>query len=178
MDEQTNSIELAVTLATAWLGNPNTRCTPEEVHAFVRDSHATLLALSQPQAAGGAGEPAEEAREFVPAVSVRKSTADPEFILSMIDGKPYRALRRHLTTHGLTPETYRERYGLKSDYPMVAPAYAAKRSQLAKDLGLGRKGAAARAERSPDGDASADAPAGKRGNAKGRGARGANADAA
>ena len=57
----------------------------------------------------------------------------------MIDGKPYRVLRRHLTTHGLSPDEYRARYNLLADYPIVAPAYAAKRSEMAKSLGLGRK---------------------------------------
>jgi predicted transcriptional regulator len=75
----------------------------------------------------------------VPAVSIRKSLASPEFIISMIDGKPYRILRRHLTTHGLSPDEYRARYNLPANYPVVAPAYAAKRSEMAKSLGLGRK---------------------------------------
>ena len=57
----------------------------------------------------------------------------------MIDGKPYSSLKRHLTRHGLTPDEYRTRYGLKPDYPMVAPGYSEKRSAVAKALGLGRK---------------------------------------
>jgi len=57
----------------------------------------------------------------------------------MIDGKPYKTLRRHLSTHGLTPESYRARYNLKSDYPMVAPSYSDHRREVAKKLGLGRK---------------------------------------
>jgi len=59
--------------------------------------------------------------------------------LSLIDGKPYKALKRHLRNHGLTPAEYRERFGLKADYPMVAPGYAEKRRDLAKAIGLGRK---------------------------------------
>lgn len=77
--------------------------------------------------------------EFTPAVSVRKSLASPDHILSMIDGKPYKSLKRHLSGHGLTPAEYRARYGLKSDYPMVAPGYSAQRREVAKRLGLGRK---------------------------------------
>jgi len=61
----------------------------------------------------------------------------------MIDGKPYKTLRRHLATNGLTPQEYRERYGLKADYPMVAPAYSESRSAMAKTIGLGRKPKAA-----------------------------------
>jgi predicted transcriptional regulator len=57
----------------------------------------------------------------------------------MIDGKPYKSLKRHLGTHGLTPAEYRERYGLKPDYPMVAENYAELRRGLAKKIGLGRK---------------------------------------
>ena len=57
----------------------------------------------------------------------------------MIDGKPYRALKRHLGTHGLTPDAYRARYGLAADYPMVARGYSEARSAMAKAIGLGRK---------------------------------------
>jgi predicted transcriptional regulator len=70
------------------------------------------------------------------AVSVRKSLADPEWIVSMIDGKRYRMLKRHIGMHGLTPDAYRARYRLPSSYPMVAPAYAAYRRALAKKSGL------------------------------------------
>ena len=57
----------------------------------------------------------------------------------MIDGKPYKTLRRHLSGHGLTPEQYRERYNLKSDYPMVSENYSEQRRAMAKKIGLGRK---------------------------------------
>lgn len=57
----------------------------------------------------------------------------------MIDGKPYKTLRRHLATNGMTPVEYRERYGLKADYPMVAPSYSEARRTMAKSIGLGRK---------------------------------------
>lgn len=77
--------------------------------------------------------------EYTPAVSVRKSLASPDHIISMIDGKAYKTLRRHLSTNGLTPEEYRARYGLKADYPMVAPSYSEARRSMAKTIGLGRK---------------------------------------
>ncbi|MDQ2762651.1 MAG: MucR family transcriptional regulator, partial [Pseudomonadota bacterium] len=67
-------------------------------------------------------------------------------ILSMIDGKPYKALRRHLTTNGLTPEQYRERYNLRSDYPMVSENYSAARRDMALRIGLGSKGRKAKAD--------------------------------
>jgi predicted transcriptional regulator len=77
--------------------------------------------------------------EHVPAVSVRKSLGSREHIISMIDGKPYKTLKRHLATNGLTPAEYRERYKLPRDYPMVAPAYSEHRRAVAAKLGLGRK---------------------------------------
>ena len=81
----------------------------------------------------------EPETKYEPAVSVRKSLSSPDHIISLIDGKPYKTLRRHLSRHGLTAEQYRERFGLKADYPMVAPAYAETRRDLAKKIGLGRK---------------------------------------
>lgn len=77
--------------------------------------------------------------EFIPAVSMRKSIANPEFIISMIDGKKYKMLTRHIGLHGYTPESYRETFRLPKDYPMTAPAYSVKRRQLAISNGLGRK---------------------------------------
>ncbi|MCJ2053001.1 MucR family transcriptional regulator [Methylobacterium sp. J-070] len=68
---------------------------------------------------------------------IRKSVR-PDGIVSFIDGKTYKTLKRHLTSHGLDPKAYRDRYGLPADYPMVAASYAAQRSALAKAIGLGR----------------------------------------
>ena len=70
---------------------------------------------------------------------MRKSLANPDVIISMIDGKPYKTLTRHLSTNGLTPAEYRERYGMKADYTMTAPSYSAIRREMAKRIGLGRK---------------------------------------
>ena len=85
------------------------------------------------------GAPGDQARP-VPAVSIKKSvTAD--HIICLEDGKKLKMLKRHLkTSYDLTPEQYRERWGLPADYPMVAPNYAKKRSQLAKQIGLGKRG--------------------------------------
>jgi predicted transcriptional regulator len=140
MTEQTDQIDtvtLATELTIAWLGNNNTRVQAEEVPAFLRQMHDALSQLATPEASAPAAD--EPAQEYTPAVSVRKSLADPDNIISMIDGKPYKMLRRHLFGHGLTPEQCRERYGLKADYPMVAPAYSESRSAMAKTIGLGRK---------------------------------------
>lgn len=134
----TNPLHLAAELTAAWLGNHFTRAKAEEVPAFLRAVHATMVELrgdDRPAAA----EPVQAAAEHTPAVSVRKSLASPDHIISMIDGRRYRTLKRHLSTNGLTPDQYRERYGLKPDYPMVAPGYSADRSATAKRLGLGRK---------------------------------------
>jgi predicted transcriptional regulator len=143
-----SAVELATELTIAWLGNQNNRVSAEDVPAFLRNMHATVTEL----ASGGASSDAEDAtpsQEFAPAVSVRKSLASRDHILSMIDGKPYRTLRRHLSTHGLTPEDYKRRYNLKADYPMVAESYSEQRRAMAKKIGLGAKGRAARSQTTP-----------------------------
>jgi predicted transcriptional regulator len=140
MTEQTDQLDtvaLATELTIAWLGNNNTRVQAEEVPAFLRQMHSALNQLATPEATAPATE--EPAQEYTPAVSVRKSLADPDNIISLIDGKPYKTLRRHLSRHGLTPEQYRERYSLKADYPMVAPNYSVSRREMAHKIGLGRK---------------------------------------
>ncbi|URW74926.1 MucR family transcriptional regulator [Sphingomonas donggukensis] len=131
-----NTVELATELTIAWLSNPNTRASAEEVPAFLKVMHDAVGALS------GAGEgdaSGEAATGHTPAVSVRKSLASKDHIISLIDGKPYKTLRRHLSRHGLSPEQYRERFGLKSDYPMVSESYSNARREMAKKIGLGRK---------------------------------------
>lgn len=145
MDDDTalNPVELATELTIAWLGNQNNRVAPDDVPAFLRSMHATLLDLAQSTENEPAAEKSEDApEEFVPAVSVRKSLASKDHIISLIDGKPYRMLRRHLSTHGLTPDEYRARYNLKPDYPMVAESYSAQRRDMAKKIGLGKQGSA------------------------------------
>jgi len=132
-----NAVELATELTIAWLSNPNTRTNADDVPAFLASMHASVQGL-----VGGSTEatgPADEAKEYVGAVTARKSLASPDHIISMIDGKPYKTLRRHLATNGLTPKEYIERYNLKADYPMVAPTYSAARQEMAKKIGLGRK---------------------------------------
>ena len=147
-DETTlNPVELATELTIAWLGNQNNRVVADEVPAFLRTMHATLTELSgaapsAPAASADEGTPSEE---FVPAVTARKSLASKDHIISMIDGKPYKTLKRHLSGHGLTPEQYRQRYNLKPDYPMVSENYSEARRAMAHKIGLGQKGRAARA---------------------------------
>lgn len=132
---QLDAVELATELTIAWLSNPNTRTSADDVPAFLAQMHSSVQSLI-----GGASEanaPVADTEQYTPAVSARKSLANPDFIVSMIDGKPYKTLRRHLTTHGLTPEEYRERYNLKADYPMVATTYSEARRAMAHRIGLG-----------------------------------------
>src|SRR3546814_4577257 len=112
-----NPVELATELTVAWLGNPNNRISSYEAPVFLRQMYATILELSggAPADAHASGNDGEET--FTPAVSVRKSLASKDHIISMIDGKPYKTLRRHLSTHGLTPEDYPKRYNLKIGRP-------------------------------------------------------------
>jgi predicted transcriptional regulator len=141
MSEEANydNVELAAELTAAWLSNQNNRVDADQVPAFLRAMHATLseLANSAGSATGDVADTSSE--EHVPAVSARKSLASKDHIISMIDGKPYKTLRRHLSGHGLTPDQYRERYNLKSDYPMVSENYSEQRRAMAKKIGLGRK---------------------------------------
>ena len=148
MTTETNAIELATELTIAWLGNPNTRTSADDVPAFLQSMYTAVEKLNGTTAEEA---PAEQAAvEYTPAVSARKSLASRDHIISLIDGKPYKTLRRHLTTNGLTPEEYRARYNLKADYPMVAEAYSEARRTMAKSIGLGRKPA-------PKADAAAEA---------------------
>jgi predicted transcriptional regulator len=137
--------------------------TASVVASYVESNKITaadlpLLIQSIYTALHEAGQPAAAETEAVvkpTAAQIRKSITS-DALISFIDGKPYRMLKRHLTTHGLTGKAYQERYGLPSDYPMTAPSYSAARSALATKMGLGRKAAPAPA-------ATASAPAtGKR----------------
>ena len=87
--------------------------------------------------------------ELKPAVAIKKSVT-PEYIICLEDGKKFKSLKRHLKTYyDMSPDEYREKWGLPHDYPMVAPSYAAARSDLAKNMGLGRRGTAVAGTRSP-----------------------------
>ena len=107
--------------------------SPADLPALIANTHAALQGLRQPSP--------EPQPELKPAVPIKKSVT-PDHIISLEDGRQYKTLKRHLAMRGLTPEEYRAKWGLPSDYPMVAANYAAKRSELAKSLGLGRKQAA------------------------------------
>lgn len=155
-DNSLNAVELATELTIAWLGNQNNRASADDVPTFLRTMHATVTALADGSSASDdAGQGATAPQQFTPAVSARKSLASKDHIISMIDGKPYKTLRRHLSTNGMTPEEYRQRYNLKPDYPMVAPSYSERRRAMAHKIGLGARGRQARS------DAAAPQPAAK-----------------
>ena len=107
--------------------------------AFIAQTHASIAGLSKQEEPAAPEPEVEPVPEHQPAVTVRKSLASRDHVLSMIDGRPYKTLKRHLSRHGLTPAEYRQRYGLKADYPMTTPAYSEHRREVAKSLGLGRK---------------------------------------
>nr|WP_137831844.1 MucR family transcriptional regulator [Methylobacterium sp. L1A1] len=104
-----------------------------ELPKVITAVHGALIGLAQPQPA----TPVEEPIEQPTAGEIRKSIT-PNALISFVDGKPYKTLKRHLGTHGLEPHGYRQRYGLPNDYPMVAPSYAARRSEIATSIRLGR----------------------------------------
>lgn len=113
----------------------NNSVTPDELPVLIKSVYASLASL------GNAPEPVEAPRE--PAVSVRASVK-PDLLICLECGAKMKMLKRHLSTdHGLTPAEYRTRWNLNSNYPMVAPDYAAKRKELAVKIGLGRKPKAA-----------------------------------
>jgi len=135
-DESPVIIEMAADIVSAYVGA--NALPPADLAGFIRQVHDALSGLAR----GEAAEPAVEALK--PAVSIRKSIT-PDHLISLEDGRPYKSLKRHLATkYGLTPQTYREKWGLPKDYPMVAPSYAAARSALAKSIGLGQGGRSAK----------------------------------
>jgi predicted transcriptional regulator len=133
MTQENNSnpvIELTTDIVAAYVSN-NT-LDANEVPQLIKNVHKALLGMSQE-------DEAETAEELKPAVPIKKSIL-PDYIICLEDGKKFKSLKRHLRTHyNLTPEEYREKWGLGADYPMVAPNYAAARSKLAKKMGLGQQ---------------------------------------
>lgn len=123
-------IELTADVVAAYVSN--NPVPVGELPNLIADIHAALGRV------GGAAEP-QPVDKQKPAVNPKRSVLD-EYIICLEDGKKFKSLKRHLMTHyGLTPDQYREKWGLDAAYPMVAPNYAAARSQLAKKMGLGRK---------------------------------------
>ncbi|KQP88288.1 transcriptional regulator [Methylobacterium sp. Leaf113] len=123
-------IELAADIVSAFVSNNSVPIA--DLPALIASIHATLGKLNQ----SGVEEKVEP---LTPAVSVKRSIT-PDYIVCLEDGKKFKSLKRHLRTrYEMTPEQYRTRWSLPSDYPMVAPNYAAARSELAKNMGLGQQ---------------------------------------
>jgi predicted transcriptional regulator len=125
-----NYIELTAEIVSAYVSNNTVPAS--EIPGLINQVHAALARVS-----GNSGDVGAE--PLKPAISVKKSIT-PEHIVCLEDGKKFKSLKRHLRTqYNMTPEQYREKWGLGADYPMVAPNYAAARSQLAKQMGLGQQ---------------------------------------
>ncbi len=123
-----NYIELAADIVSAFVSNNSV--TAADLPALIGSVHAALQNVGSP--------PKLEDTKPAPAVPIRRSIT-PDFLISLEDGKQYRSLKRHLAGRGLTPDQYREKWGLPRDYPMVAPNYSAQRSELARSMGLGQR---------------------------------------
>ncbi len=125
-----NFIELTAEIVSAYVSNNTVPAS--DIPGLINQVHTALSRVS-----GKSGDATAE--PLKPAVSLKKSVT-PEYIVCLEDGKKFKSLKRHLRTqYNMTPEQYREKWGLGADYPMVAPNYAAARSQLAKQMGLGQQ---------------------------------------
>jgi predicted transcriptional regulator len=133
MNEQTagaDLIDLAADIVSAYVSNNTVPAS--DLPALIADVHRALNTTH-----AGLNEP--EPEPLKPAVNPRKSVF-PDYIICLEDGKKFKSLKRHLRTHyDLSPEEYRDKWSLSTDYPMVAPNYAAARSALAKKMGLGQQ---------------------------------------
>ena len=136
MSESNNHVELAAEIVSAYVSNNSVPAS--ELPTLLNDVHAAIVRV-----ASGAQPIVVEAAK--PAVPPKKSITN-DYIVCLEDGRKFKSLKRHLRTqYNLSPEEYREKWGLPRDYPMVAPAYATARSNLAKNTGLGQRRAAAAA---------------------------------
>jgi predicted transcriptional regulator len=125
-----NYIELAADIVSAYVSNNSVPTA--DLPTLINEVHTALLRVG-----GGTVEVPVEAPK--PAIPVKKSVT-PDYIVCLEDGKKFKSLKRHLRTqYNMTPEQYREKWGLPVDYPMVAPNYAKARSELAKEMGLGQQ---------------------------------------
>lgn len=127
--EPTNVVAVTAEIVSAYVSKNSV--PPSELPALLQSVHERLAKI-----ASGVVTPAEPPAP-TPAVTVRQSIK-PDYLVCLDDGKKFKSLRRHLATLGMTPEQYRSKWNLPADYPMVAPNYAAQRSELAKKIGLGQ----------------------------------------
>ncbi len=129
-----NSTELAAQIVAAYVSSNSIPAS--DLPALIGQVHEAIVRLGS----GATGDGTPEASVETPTPAQIRKSVRPGGIVSFIDGKAYKTLKRHLTSHGLDPRSYRDRYGLPADYPMVAPSYAEQRSALAKAIGLGVPG--------------------------------------
>lgn len=136
MDTKNEIVELAADIVAAYVGNNTVPVT--DLPGLINDVYRALsTSVVMPAEAPALRD--ESGGELRPAVPVKRSI-QPDYLICLEDGKKFKSLKRHLRAHyNLTPEQYRERWGLPSDYPMVAPNYAEARSHLAKRMGLGTR---------------------------------------
>ena len=130
--EKLDPIELSADIVAAFVSNNS--IAGSELPGLIETVHAAVKTLAE----GPRGEAQAVIETKSPAVSVRKSIT-PDYLICLEDGKKFKSMKRHLAGLGLTPEQYRAKWDLPSDYPMVAPNYPAKRSEMALKTGLGRK---------------------------------------
>lgn len=161
MAEQSDRLrELVAEVAAAYFSNSHV--SQGDLGAVISQIATSLSAVGETLAPEEPAVVGSEQQKLTPA-QIRKSIRN-EALISFEDGKGYKTLRRHLATRGLTPEQYREKWGLPADYPMTSPSYSAARSQMAKNLGLGQNIAARAASAEPV----VSAPAPKRGRGRPR----------
>ncbi|MCJ2065731.1 MucR family transcriptional regulator [Methylobacterium sp. J-088] len=129
-DSEPDLVGLTADIVSAYVSK--NRVSPAEVPALLANVHAAIAGLGQPS------ESADASIDRPSAAQIRKSVR-PDGIVSFLDGKTYKTLKRHLTKNGMTFDEYRARYGLPHDYPSVAASYSEQRSSLAKSLGLGQQ---------------------------------------
>ena len=138
LDLDHNEIDLTADIVASYVAHNSVPAS--ELPALINSVHQALKQLGRPVV--------HDNKQQEPAISVRKSVT-PDYIICLEDGKKFKSLKRHLhTRYNMTPSEYRAKWGLPSDYPMVAPNYSAARSNLANAMGLGRKAAAAKGRRS------------------------------
>ena len=130
--DQAQVIDLVAEIVSAYVSKNSVQRS--DLASLISSVHGALTAT----ATAGSGEPAAPEQVKATAQQIRRSIT-PDHLVSFEDGKRYKTLRRHLTLQGLTPQAYREKWGLPADYPMVSPNYAQQRSELAKASGLGQQ---------------------------------------
>ena len=138
MEDEATTIELTAEIVANYVSNNSVSI--EQLPELIRTVSQSLSRLGQPETT------AEPETDKPTAAQVRKSIR-PDGLVSFIDGKSYKTLKRHLSRHGMSIADYKTKFGLPKDYPTTSPEYSAKRSEMARSLGLGRQRTAATTEK-------------------------------